>query len=205
MDRRRALLYLGILSWSWLFEANPAIAAEKQTFDTPFRTIYKDIIECRPGTLISSIESTHLKVNGTQGKVVSIIVPHGAPALLQNAGLTNGGERAPVHPLRYESMAAGSKGKGIRVIGDSCTAPVQPTAAQLANSQAKVCAGATARYFQNLDPLADPGRNASITTNSAGCSPMTYGEAYWLSANYGCDKAMARMKLAHLGEARGIS
>ena len=188
-----------------VLDANPDIVAEKHTFDTAFRTIYKDIIEYKRGTPISSIDSANRKVNGIQGKVVNIIAPHGAPALLKSAGLTNDGTSvgkwAPVNPLTYESTAAGFIGKGIHVIGDSCTAPVQPKSAHMANSQAKVCADAIVRYFQNFDPLADPDRTSNITTNSACYSPITYSEASWLTANYVYDNGAANMKLVHLGEA----
>jgi NADPH-dependent 2,4-dienoyl-CoA reductase/sulfur reductase-like enzyme len=190
-----------------VLDANPGIVAEKHTFDTAFRTIYRDIIDYRPGTEISSIDSANMKVNEIQGKVVNIIAPHSAPALLQNAGLTNGGKWAPVNPLTYESTVAGRK--GIHIIGDSCTdsdtAPVQPKSAHMANSQAKVCADAIVRYTLGIDLLAvpdpDPDRTANITTNSACYSPITYSEASWLTANYSYDIATKRMKLVHLGEA----
>lgn len=189
-----------------VLDANPDIVAEKHTFDTAFRTIYKDIIEYRPGTAISSIDSANLKVNGIQGRVVNIIAPHSAPALLQKAGLTNGGQWAPVNPLTYESTAAGFVGTGIHVIGDSCTAPVQPKSGHMANSQAKVCADAIVRYFQNFNPLTDTDRTKNITTNSACYSPITYSEASWLTANYRYDLDSAsptykQMKLINLGEA----
>jgi len=186
-----------------VLDANADIVAEKHTFDTAFRTIYKDIVEYHPNAPIHSIDSAKLQVNGIQGKVVNIIAPHGAPALLQQAGLTNGGKWAPVNPLTYESTVAGRE--GIHVIGDSCTAPVQPKSAHMANSQAKVCADAIVRYFQNFDPLADTDRTSNITTNSACYSPITYSEASWLTANYayGWSEKDARyqMNLKHLGEA----
>ena len=190
-----------------VLDANSDIVAEKHTFDTAFRTIYKDIIEYRPGTPISSIDSAKLAVNGIQGRVVNIIAPHSAPALLREAGLTNGGKWAPVNPLTYESTAAGFVGKGIHVIGDSCTAPVQPKSAHMANSQAKVCADAIVRYLSPTptDPLTDADRTRNITTNSACYSPITYSEASWLTANYravlGADGKTYQMNLVQLGEA----
>ncbi len=85
-----------------VLDANPDIVAEKHTFDAAFRTIYKDIIEYRPGTPISSIDSASLKVNGIQGTEVTAIAPHSAPALPQSAGMTNAGyvERRELRELR---------------------------------------------------------------------------------------------------------
>ena len=191
-----------------ILDANPDIVAEKHTFDTAFKTIYKDIIEYKPGTPISSLDArdpAKLMVNGIQGKVVNVIAPHSAPALLKNAGLTNGGRWAPVSPLTYESTATDLAGKGIHVIGDSCTAPVQPKSAHMANSQAKVCADAIVRYLGGFKPLDDLDRTNNIVTNSACYSPITYSEASWLTANYryglANDGKTYQMNLVRLGEA----
>jgi NADH dehydrogenase FAD-containing subunit len=178
-----------------VLDANPDIVAEKHTFETAFKTIYKDIVEYRPGTPISSIDSANRAVNGIKGKVVNLIAPHGAPALLKNAGLTNGGRWAPVSPLTYESTVPSLVGKGIHVIGDSCTAPEQPKSGHMANSQAKVCADAIVRHSLGFDPLADTERTANITTNSACYSPVTYSEASWLTANYRYDATQDKMVL----------
>jgi NADH dehydrogenase FAD-containing subunit len=177
-----------------VLDANPDIVAEKHTFDTAFKTIYKDIIEYKPATPISSIDSANLAVNGIKGKVVNLIAPHGAPALLKTAGLTNG-RWAPVSPLTYETTMPALAGLGIHVIGDSCAAPVQPKSGHMANSQAKVCADAIVRYSLGFDPLADKDRTANITTNSACYSPVTYSEASWLTANYRYDATQDKMVL----------
>ena len=187
-----------------ILDANPDIVAEKHTFDTAFKTIYKDIVEYRHSTPISSISSADRTVNGIKGNVVNVIAPHSAPALLKNAGLTGGGKWAPVDPLTYESTAAGRAGKGIHIIGDSCTAPVQPKSGHMANSQAKVCADAIVRYSLGFDPLADQDRTTNITTNSACYSPITYSEASWLTANYRYDASAGKMVLTTVapGEAQ---
>lgn len=181
-----------------VLDENPGIVAEKHTFDTAFKTIYKDIVDYRPATPISSIDSAGLAVNGIKGKVVNLIAPHRAPALLQNAGLTSDQTLkrwAPVSPLTYETTMPALAGSGIHVIGDSCTAPDQPKSGHMANSQAKVCADAIVRYSLGFDPLADTDRTANITTNSACYSPVTYSEASWLTANYRYDAASDKMVL----------
>jgi NADH dehydrogenase FAD-containing subunit len=178
-----------------VLDANREIVAEKHTFDTAFKTIYKDIVEYHPATPISSVDSANLAVNRIKGKVVNVIAPHRAPALLSaaDAMLTNSDGWAPVNPLTYETTQLA--GSGIHVIGDSCAAPVQPKSGHMANSQAKVCADAIVRYSLGFDPLADKERTANITTNSACYSPVTYSEASWLTANYRYDATQDKMVL----------
>ena len=188
-----------------VLDANADIVAEKHTFDTAFNTIYKGIVDYRRSSPIASVDSATRTVNGVQGKVVNVIAPHRAPALLEGAGLTDVFGWAPVNPLTYETTQTQLAGSGIHVIGDSCKAPVQPKSGHMANSQAKVCADAIVRYLSNLNPLGDGERTKNITTNSACYSPITYSEASWLTANYAyglaTDGKTYQMNLVQLGEA----
>jgi len=188
-----------------VLDANQEIVAERHTFETAFSTIYKDIVVHKKGAMLGSVipgtdtspPAVETSAGRFAGKVVNVIAPHRAPALLKDAGLTNSDGWAPVNPLTYETTQLTSS--GIHVIGDSCAAPVQPKSGHMANSQAKVCADAIVRYALGIDLLAvpdpDPDRTANITTNSACYSPITYSEASWLTANYRYDLTKKQMVL----------
>jgi NADPH-dependent 2,4-dienoyl-CoA reductase/sulfur reductase-like enzyme len=196
-----------------IVDENPDIVAEKHTFATAFNTIYKDIIDYkRTNTGIGKVifdSSKNLRAVVTTsgetipGKVVNVIAPHRAPALLTDPilGLADGSGWVPVDPLTYETTQRAAS--GIHVIGDSCAAPAQPKSGHMANSQAKVCADAIVRYLSGLNPLKDNDRTLNITTNSACYSPITYSEASWLTANYRYDLTKKQMVLTTLtpGEA----
>ena len=188
-----------------IVDENTDIVAEKHTFRTAFNTIYKDIIDYKTNTRIDKVifdSSRNLRAVVTTlgetipGKVVNVIAPHRAPALLTDPilGLADGVGWVPVDPLTYETTQRA--GSGIHVIGDSCTAPEQPKSGHMANSQAKVCADAIVRYLSGLNPLHDLERTRNITTNSACYSPITYSEASWLTANYRYDLTSKKMVLA---------
>jgi hypothetical protein len=126
------------------------------------------------------------------GDVLNVIPHHRAPALLRNAGLTDGGPWAPVDPVTYESLVAGLD--DIYVIGDS-QATTQPKSAHMANAQAKVCADALIRKVAGL-PTHSAERLANITTNSACFSPVNFSEAAWLTAVFRYNQAAGAMELA---------
>ncbi len=176
-----------------VLDANPRIQAEEATFSAAFAQLYGDIIDYLPNSAIASVNSDTRTVLTTDGRaftadVLNVIPNHRAPALLRDAGLTEGTPAwAPVDPVTYESSLA----EDIYVIGDS-QATSQPKSGHMANAQAKVCADAIIRKATGL--LAHtPERLANLTTNSACFSPVSFDEASWLTAVFRYNRASGRM------------
>lgn len=188
-----------------VLDANSDIQAEKATFTAAFNGLYGGIIEYVPNAELLSVDSVNRGVETTAGSyagdVLNVIPNHRAPALLRNAGLTNGGPWAPVDPMTYETRVAGLS--DIYVIGDA-QATGQPKSAHMANAQAKVCADAVIRKAAGLPTHSDE-RMANVTTNSACFSPITFTEAAWLTAVFRYNRTTQAMELApnSLGASEG--
>lgn len=196
-----------------VLDANDGIQAEKETFTRAFYQLYAGIIEYRPLERVESIDqgsntvyTKRLNTDGeeigddiAQGAVVNIIPRHGAPKLLQNSGLTDGGRWAPVDPTTYASTL--EQFPNVYVIGDSQDTG-QPKSGHMANAQAKVCADAIVRRAAGM-PVDSEERLANITTNSACFSPINSSEASWLTAVFRYNPETGKMGLVQdsLGEA----
>ncbi len=175
-----------------VLDANPSIQAEPETFSKAFSKTFKGIVDYRPGTPVTAVDSSGRSLvteAGTfNGAVVNFIPEHKAGRIVFDAGLVdtaNGARWAAVDPLSYESLRV----PGVHVLGDS-QATGQPKSGTMANSQAKVCADAILRWIGGNPP--DP----SPTTMSACYSPITSKSASWLTATYqydGVAKAMVRV------------
>ncbi len=177
-----------------ILDENPAIQAEAHSFTTAFNSIHAGYIQYIPNvTGISVTKSanndgsgtvTYNGTNSINAKVISLIPPHRAPNIMTN--LCNGGRWAPVNVLNYESTVANMA--GVHIIGDA-SSTTQPKAGHIANQEAKVCADAIVRAFQNQAPDAAP------VTNSACYSPITNTTASWLTGVYQYDSASKTMRL----------
>jgi len=172
-----------------VLDENPSIQAEPHSFTTAFNTIHAGWIDYRPGVSNIMVDKTTNTVTYTGGsianaKVISLIPPHRAPSFMSN--LCNGGRWAPVNVLNYESTIAGMT--GVHIIGDA-SSTTQPKAGHIANQEAKICADAIIRAFQNQAP--DP----APVTNSACYSPITNTTASWLTGVYQFDSASKTMRL----------
>lgn len=177
-----------------VLDENPAIQAEAHSFTTAFNSIHAGYIQYIPNvTGISVTKSANNDGSGTvtynggtsiNAKVISLIPPHRAPNIMTN--LCNGGRWAPVNVLNYESTVANMT--GVHIIGDA-SSTTQPKAGHIANQEAKVCADAIVRAFQNQAPDAAP------VTNSACYSPITNSTASWLTGVYQYDSASKTMRL----------
>jgi NADPH-dependent 2,4-dienoyl-CoA reductase/sulfur reductase-like enzyme len=168
-----------------VLDANDRIQAEEATFTAAFNDLYGDIIEYRPSEEVLSVDSDARSVTTSLGtyfpKVLNVIPNHRAPALLRDAGLTQGSSEArwaPVDPVTYESTVPGAD--DVYVIGDA-QATGQPKSGHMANAQAKVCADAIVRKNAGLMTHTQE-RLLNITTNSACFSPVSFDEASWLTA-----------------------
>lgn len=169
-----------------VLDANADILVEKENFSYAFNTLYPNIVDYRPGSTITAIDSAALRIeyqrNGQieqlQAGVINAIPPQRAPKLLADAGLLNSpdGRFAAVDVLSYESTAR----PGIHVIGDA-SHTTQPKAGHIGNQQGKVCADAILRALAGRAP--DP----APVTNSACYTPITASTATWLSAVYQYD------------------
>jgi hypothetical protein len=179
-----------------VLDANSAIQAEKATFTAAFTGLYGDVIHYVPNAQLNSVDPANRSVETTAGSyagdVLNVIPNHRAPALLRDAGLTDGGPWAPVDPVTYETRAPGLS--DIYVIGDA-QATSQPKSAHMANAQAKVCADALIRKASGLSAH-EPERLANITTNSACFSPVSFSEAAWLTAVFRYNQVLGAMELA---------
>ena len=178
-----------------VLDANPDFVVEKEVFGPAFFELYKDVVEYVPDAQLLEVNSPNRIARTTQGEfggdVLNVIPPHRAARLVRSAGLTDGGDWAGVDPLTYESTLGGYQ--GIHVIGDSQGLKNLPKSGHHANAQAKVCADAVLRLLAG-QPVDTPERIASIVTNSACYSPITYDTATWLTAVYAYDPASNEMR-----------
>lgn len=169
-----------------------AIQAESHNFYKAFTQIHNNITYYSGVTGISVTKSAANDGSGNvscsagsfSAKVMNIIPPHRAPTLISE--LCQGGRWAPVDVLSYESTVTNMK--AIHVIGDA-SQTTQPKAGHIANQEAKVCADAIIRAFQNQTP--DP----APVTNSACYSPITHSTASWLTGVYQYDSNSKTMRL----------
>ncbi|MDB4476193.1 NAD(P)/FAD-dependent oxidoreductase [bacterium] len=188
-----------------VLDANGGIQAEKATFTAAFNDLYGDVIKYVPDAKLLSVDSRNRGVETTAGSyagdVLNVIPNHRAPALLRDAGLTDGGPWALVDPVTYESSLEGFD--DIYVIGDA-QATGQPKSAHMANAQAKVCADAIVRKASGLATHSVE-RLDNITTNSACFSPVSFSEAAWLTAVFRYNQTAQAMELApnSLGASEG--
>lgn len=176
-----------------ILDENPAIQAEAHSFTDAFNSIHAGYIQYVPNvTGMSVTKSPTNDGSGTvtynggtiNAKVISLIPPHRAPNIMTS--LCNGGRWAPVNVLNYESTVTGMT--GVHIIGDA-SSTTQPKAGHIANQEAKVCADAIVRAFQNQAPDSAP------VTNSACYSPITNSTASWLTGVYQYDSASKTMRL----------
>lgn len=184
-----------------VLDANPAITAERTTFENAFTATYGGMLEYVPNAELQAVDSdqkiAYTSLGNYQGDVLNVIPPQSAGAIIHAAGLADvGGRWAGVNPLSYESTAAAN----IHVIGDS-QGTGQPKAGHIANSEAKVCADAVLRLLNGGQPYDTP------VTNSACYSPITATTASWLTAVFAYDAGTGTMKAvpASAGEATAPS
>jgi NADPH-dependent 2,4-dienoyl-CoA reductase/sulfur reductase-like enzyme len=188
-----------------VLDANSDIQAEKATFSAAFSNLYGDIIQYVPNAGLVEVDAGNRGVQTTAGSyagdVLNVIPNHRAPALLRDAGLTDGGPWAPVDPVTYQSAVAGID--NVYVIGDA-QATGQPKSAHMANAQAKVCADAVMRKTAGLATHSSE-RLANVTTNSACFSPVSFDQAAWLTAVFRYNQTAGVMELApnSLGASEG--
>ena len=153
-----------------VLDENAGIQAEPENFTTAFNTTHAGWIDYKSGVTNIQVDKTTRSITFNQGggaqtilaKVINVIPPHKAPTVM--LPLCNGGKWAPVNVLNYESTVTGMS--GVHIIGDA-SQTTQPKAGHIANQEAKVCADAIIRAFQNQQPDPDP------VTNSACFSPIT--------------------------------
>lgn len=182
-----------------VLDANPAIAAERTTFEYAFNNVHAGVIEYHPGVTINSIDPVNMLARTNLGDIAaSVLNPipaQRAGSLARDLGLVNvDGRWAGVDVLSYESTVHA----GVHVIGDA-SATTQPKAGHIANAEAKVCADAIVRMLSGQAPDTAP------VTNSACYSPITENTASWLTAIYHYDPATRTMKAYATGEASSIT
>lgn len=175
-----------------VLDANPAIQAERHTFETAFAGLFAGVVSYVPNAAVTSIDTTQprIRVNTTfgpfDGDVVNAIPPQRAGKIVLDSGLANAGAGrwAGVKPATFESTAAA----GVHVIGDSCSAGI-PKAGHIGNQEGKTAADAILRAFRGLAPDTD------VVVNSACFSPITASTASWLTAVYQYDASVGGYKI----------
>ncbi len=182
-----------------VLDANANIIVEKENFSHAFTVLYPGVVDYRPGSIVTRVDSAQRVVtydqvsNGVQvaanvqiqAAVLNPIPPQRAPQLLRDAGLLSTDPLkpfAPVNVLTYQSTVD----PFIHVIGDA-SLTTQPKAGHIGNQQGKTCADAVLRLLSNR-PM-----NAQVVTNSACYTPITSTTATWLSAVYQYDAATGTM------------
>ncbi len=188
-----------------VLDANQGIQAEEGTFQRAFEELYGDVVEYHTEVELLSVDSDGRVAETDKGDfvadVLNVIPPHSAGQVVLDSGLAADGRWATVDPVTYEVDGV----PGVHVIGDS-QGTGQPKSGHMANAQAKICADAALRLLAG-QPADLPERLASITTNSACYSPITFDEASWLTAVYAYDSGSGQMRLVQesLGEAHDWS
>jgi sulfide dehydrogenase [flavocytochrome c] flavoprotein subunit len=184
-----------------VLDANPGIMAEPVNFGNAFTKTFKGIVDYRPNSVITSINSANRSVTTSlgivKGRVLNYLPDMKAGSIVAAAGLLDAGGRwAPVDPLTYASVI----NPDIHVLGDS-QATAQPKSGTMANAQAKVCADAILRAIGGNPPDPQP------MTTSACYSPITNKTASWLTASYQYDPVTRQMKRVEesFGEAESPS
>jgi NADPH-dependent 2,4-dienoyl-CoA reductase/sulfur reductase-like enzyme len=174
-----------------VLDANPAIQAERHTFETAFAGLFAGVVEYVPNAAVTSIDATQTRivVNSLMGTVVGDVVnaipPQRAGKVILDNGLVSAGARwAGVNAATFESTLAA----GVHVIGDSCSAGI-PKAGHIGNQEGKTAADAIVRAFRGLAPDTD------LVVNSACFSPITASTASWLTAVYQYDATAGGYKI----------
>jgi len=184
-----------------VLDANPAITAERVSFERAFSVTHAGVIQYVPNAPVDFVDvgakTVHTPMGAFRGDAVNVIPANVGPALLRDLGIANAARGfAAVDVLDYQSTAAA----GIHVIGDS-SATTQPKAGHIGNQEGKVCADALLRAFGGGQP--DP----SPVTNSSCYSPITMTTASWLTAVFAYDPSTKTMKVVPgaSAEAEGAS
>ena len=138
-----------------VLDANPVITSKRPLFERAWRELYPDMIEYVPDSALQEVDvaSNTVKTafDTVTSDVLNIIPPQRAGALALQSGLVNAGQRwCDVDFLTYASKAL----PHIHVIGDAVDSGL-PKSAQIATSQAKVCAKAVVALMSGDVP--DPG------------------------------------------------
>ena len=128
--------------------ANPDFVTEIDNFSKAFYGLHAKVIEYRPNSVISSVDTRQMVVyastGAVQANVVNLIPQQRAGALAAGLATANGGRFVPVDVLSYACLDPAAT--RVHVIGDAA-ATTQPKAGHIANQEAKVCADALARIF----------------------------------------------------------
>ncbi|MBK7661126.1 MAG: FAD-dependent oxidoreductase [Betaproteobacteria bacterium] len=172
-----------------VLDANPAIAAERTSFERAFSVTHAGIIQYVPNAPVDFVDvgtrTIHTPMGAFRGDAVNVIPTNIGPALLRDLGIANAPRGfAAVNVLDYQSTATDR----IHVIGDS-SSTTQPKAGHIGNQEGKVCADAILRAFGG--GLPDP----SPVTNSSCYSPITLSTASWLSAVFAYDPLTKTMQI----------
>ncbi len=182
-----------------VLDANPDFATEVDNFSKAFYGLHAKVIEYRPNSVISSVDTQQMVVyastGAVQANVVNLIPQQRAGALATGLATANGGRFVPVDVLSYACLVPGAS--QVHVIGDAA-ATTQPKAGHIANQEAKVCADALARIFGGGQP--DP----APVTNSACYSTITRSQASWLTAVFQYDPVSQTMKPAPASSAASV-
>jgi NADPH-dependent 2,4-dienoyl-CoA reductase/sulfur reductase-like enzyme len=174
-----------------VLDENSKIIVEENTFSSVFA---KNGVDYRPNSVVTYVDDSAKSVvyeeNGIDSitlaaDVLNVIPNQKAASTVFLAGV-NSGNWADINVLNYESNIK----KDIHIIGDS-QGSSQPKAGHIGNSEAKVCADAILREFNNLQPYSSP------KTNSACYSPTSSNEASWLTAVYKYDSNTKTMVSAN--------
>ena len=189
-----------------VLDENPAITAERASFERAFNQTHAGVITYVPNAIVQHIDPGTRTVMTTMGpfsgRVINPIPRQRAPELLYDLGLVNSASSADpekrwslVDAKTYEHLESASSGgatPGVHIIGDPADHG-QPKAGHVANQEAKVCADAITRMLRKGLPDDNP------VTNSACYSPITFETASWLTAVYRYNAGSRKMEVFRNG------
>ena len=140
-----------------VLDANPEIVSKKALFTKVFSEAYKGIIEYRPQSNVTEVDSRSLTAitevgDRVRADVLNVVPPQRAAALARHAGLVNVNARwCRVDWMTLESTAV----PGIHVLGDATfSASAMPKSGHMANQHGKVAAAAIIETLSGRAPLA---------------------------------------------------
>lgn len=137
-----------------VLDANPDIVSQGALFRRAWQELYPGMVEYRPGTRVTGVDTGALTLETSSGKVkgavVNLIPPQRAGDLARRAGLTgDDGRWCPVNQITFESLRA----PGVHVIGDACSAGAMPKSGFAAGSQARAAALNVVALLQGQEPV----------------------------------------------------
>src|SRR5882672_9509287 len=144
-----------------ILDANPDVTSKGPLFKRAWEELYKGIVEYRGSANVVGVDTATMSArtdfDSVKADVLNILPPQRAADIAQKAGLITTANRwCDVDWRTLESKAV----RGVHVLGDATlSASAMPKSGHMANSMAKVCAGAVIALLNGREPDPTPMMN----------------------------------------------